>query len=83
MFMYSNCYVRSVLGILLHCVVLCLVCVDMCTVLLPPGVINPIAVKKYILSFRFVVLKLIDVSCVQGLSNNLRLGLPHVQTELL
>ena len=36
----SYCYVCSVLGILLHCVVLC-------TVLLPPGV-NPIAVNEYI-----------------------------------
>jgi hypothetical protein len=26
-FMYSYCYVRSVLGILFHCVVLCIVCV--------------------------------------------------------
>ena len=30
-----------------HCVVLSIVCVQMCTVLLPPGV-NPIAVNKYI-----------------------------------
>ena len=27
MFMYSYCYVCSVLGILFHCVVLCIVCV--------------------------------------------------------
>ena len=27
MFMYSYCYVSSVLGILLHCVILCIVCV--------------------------------------------------------
>jgi len=39
-------YVCSVLGILFHCVVLCIVCVQKCTVLLPPGV-NPIAVNKY------------------------------------
>jgi len=26
-FMYSYCYVRSVLGILFHCTVLCIVCV--------------------------------------------------------
>ena len=26
-FMYSNCYVRSVLGTVFHCVVLCVVCV--------------------------------------------------------
>jgi len=46
MFMYSYCYVCSVLYILFHCVVLCTVCVLMCTVLLPPGV-NPIAVNIY------------------------------------
>jgi len=46
MFMYS--YVCSVLGIVFHCVVLCIVCVYMCTVLRPPGV-NPIAVNKYII----------------------------------
>jgi hypothetical protein len=47
MFMYSYCYVCSVLGIVFHCVVLCIVCVSMCTVLLPPGV-NPIAVNEYV-----------------------------------
>jgi len=47
MFMYSYCYVCSVLCILFRYVVLCIVCVQMCTVLLPPGV-NPIAVNKYI-----------------------------------
>ena len=31
--MYSYCYVCSVLGIAFHCVVLCTVCVYMCTVL--------------------------------------------------
>jgi len=36
-------YVCSVLGILFHCVVRCIIGVYMCTVLLPPGV-NPIAV---------------------------------------
>jgi hypothetical protein len=36
----------SVLGIVFHCVVLCTVCVYLCTVLLPPGV-DPIAVNKY------------------------------------
>jgi hypothetical protein len=44
-FMYFYCYVWSVLCILSQCVVLCIVCVSMCTVLLPPGV-NPIAVNK-------------------------------------
>ena len=47
MFMYSYCYVCSVLCILFHCVVLRTVCVSMCTVLLPPGV-NPTTVDKYI-----------------------------------
>jgi hypothetical protein len=46
--MYSYCYVCSVLGILFHCVVLCIVCVYMCTVLLLLGV-NPIAVNRYII----------------------------------
>jgi hypothetical protein len=44
-FMYSYCCICSVLDILFHFVVLCTVCVQMCTVLLPPGV-NPIAVNK-------------------------------------
>jgi hypothetical protein len=44
--MYSYCYVCSVPGILFHCVVLCIVYVQRCTVLLPLGV-NPIAVIKY------------------------------------
>jgi len=55
MFMYSYCYVyvflllcMSVLGILFHCVALCIVCVQICTVLLTPGV-NPIPVNKYII----------------------------------
>ena len=34
--------------VLLFCVVLCIVCVQMCTVLLPPGG-YPIAVNKYII----------------------------------
>jgi hypothetical protein len=36
--MYSYCYVCFVLGILFQCAVLYIVCVYMCTVLLPPGV---------------------------------------------
>jgi hypothetical protein len=53
MFMYSD-HVEvflllgmfcSVLCILFHCVVLCIVCMQMCTVLLPPGV-NPIAANE-------------------------------------
>ena len=44
----SYCYARSVLGIVFHCVVLCIVCVSLCTLLLPPGV-NPIAVDRYII----------------------------------
>ena len=61
--MYFYCYVyvfvllrlcilivMYVLCTLFHCVVLCTVCVQMCAVLLPPGV-NPIAVNKiYIIS---------------------------------
>ena len=35
------------------CVVLCTVCVQTCTVLLPPGV-NPIAVNKYIVSCHII-----------------------------
>jgi len=50
MFMYSYCYVCSVLGTLFHCVVLCIVCVQMHIVLLPPGV-NPVAVNKYMKCF--------------------------------
>jgi hypothetical protein len=48
--MYSYCYVCSVLGILFYCDVLCIVCVYMCTVLLPPGG-YPISVNKYIISY--------------------------------
>jgi len=48
-FVYSYCYVCLFLGILYHCVVLCIVCVQMCSVLPPLGV-NPIAVNKYIIS---------------------------------
>jgi len=49
MFMYSYCYICSVPDILFHCVVLCIVCAQMFTVLLPPGV-NPVPVNKYIVS---------------------------------
>jgi hypothetical protein len=42
---YYYCYMCSVLSILIHCVVLCTVCVQVCTLLLPPGV-KPIAFKK-------------------------------------
>ena len=45
MFMYSYCYVCSALCILFHCIVLCIVCMQMYNVLLPPGV-NPVAVNK-------------------------------------
>jgi len=45
--MYSYCHVCSVLGILFHFVVLCTVCVKLCTVLLPPGV-NATAVNRHI-----------------------------------
>ena len=46
---YTYCCVCSVLGIQILCVVLCIFCVQMCTVLLPPGG-NSIAVNKYIIS---------------------------------
>ena len=46
LFMYSY-HVCSILRILFRCVVLCIVCVYMCTVLLPTG-ISPIAVNRYI-----------------------------------
>ena len=55
MFMYSYCYVCSALGIVFRCVVLCTVCVKMCTVLLPPSV-NPIAVIIYIISNHSAIL---------------------------
>jgi hypothetical protein len=42
---YFYSYVSSVLCILFHSVVLCIVSVKMCAVLLPPGV-NPIVVKE-------------------------------------
>jgi hypothetical protein len=45
--MYSYFYVCSVLGILYHYVVLCIVFVSMCTVLMSSGV-NTIAVNIYI-----------------------------------
>jgi len=54
--MYSYFYVYvflllcTVLVILFRCVVLCIVCGQMCTVLLPPRV-NPIAVNKHNLSY--------------------------------
>ena len=51
MFMCSYCYVCSILGILFNFVVLCIVCVQICTVLLLQGV-NPIAVNKYIISYQ-------------------------------
>jgi len=53
MFMYSYCYVFSVLCILSHFVVLCIVCMQMCIVLLPPGV-NTISVNKYIISYHII-----------------------------
>jgi hypothetical protein len=45
MFRYFYCYVCSVLCILFHCVVLCIVCVQMCTILLPLSV-NPNSVNE-------------------------------------
>jgi len=55
--MYFYCYVYVFLLLCMfctaycfHCVDLSIVCVEMCTVLLPLGV-NPIAVNKYIASY--------------------------------
>jgi hypothetical protein len=45
---WVSCVVLCIVWV--SCVVLCIVCVEMRTVLLPPGV-NPIAVKKYIISY--------------------------------
>jgi hypothetical protein len=53
MLIYSYYYVYSVLGILFHCLVLCIVCVYTCTVLLQPDV-SPNAVNKYIVSFHII-----------------------------
>ena len=64
MFMYSYCYACSVLRILFHFVVLCIVCVYMCTVLLPAGV-DPIAINKYII-YRIISYHIIG-SFVHGL----------------
>jgi len=50
LYLYILFYACSVLVIVFHCVVLCIVCVLMCTVLLPPSV-NPVAVNKYIKYF--------------------------------
>jgi hypothetical protein len=55
MFIYSYCYVCSVLCILFHCVL----CVEICTVLLPPGV-NPSAVNKI---YGISNIKLIPCTC--------------------
>jgi hypothetical protein len=57
------CYICSVLCILFYCVVLCTVCVQMCTVLLPAGV-NRIADNKYMLSFiKFLSLRNVLPEC--------------------
>jgi hypothetical protein len=55
----------------LFCVVLCIVCVKMCTVLLPPGD-NTIAVNKYIISY--VHFKSTAGSCRPQIATNVRLG---------
>ena len=46
MHIFSYCYVCYVLGILFHCVVLFIVCVQTCTVPLPPGV-SSVAVNTH------------------------------------
>jgi len=50
---YSYSYVCFALGILFHFVVLCTVCVYLCTVLLSPAV-NTTAVNKYIIEHHLV-----------------------------
>ena len=57
MFMNFYCCVCSVLCNLFHCVVLCIVCVKMCALLLPPGV-KPIAVNKIYQYIYFIQQKL-------------------------
>ena len=54
MFTYSDCYICFVLGFLFHCVVMCIVCMKICTVLLSHGD-NSIGVNKYIVSHHSVV----------------------------
>ena len=44
-FMYFQCYVRTFLCNMIHCAFLYIVCVQICTVLLPPCV-NPNAINK-------------------------------------
>jgi len=71
MFMYSYCYVCSVLCILfvLFCVLFVCKCVLYCTVLLPPGV-NRIAVNKYIISYHIVSYHIISyISSYHIISN--------------
>ena len=88
MFMWSYCYDNEVLLLCLcdlivmyvlfcifrfDCVVLCVVCVYMCTVLLPPGS-NPTAVKKYIKG------KLDPLHAWSGLEGSRKLGFPDFMT---
>jgi hypothetical protein len=76
MFMYFYCCICSVLCILFHCVVLCTVCVQMCTVLLSPGV-NPIAVNKSIISYcseEAVLFKAIDKGTTQQKESTYRMS---------
>jgi len=76
MSMYSSCYACSVLGVLFHCVVLCIVCVcDMCIVVLAPGV-NPIVVNKYI-----IISSLIKICLSLSLSHNTIQGCPIFLTK--
>ena len=57
-----------VLCILFHCVVLCIVCVQMCTVLLPLGVNLIIVNKIYIISYVYTLLK--PVSSMYHVTSN-------------
>jgi hypothetical protein len=49
-FMYPFFYFCSVLCVLFHCVVVWIVFLQMCNILLPPGV-NTVAVNKYVVSY--------------------------------
>ena len=62
MFKYSYLYVCSFLGIVFYCVILCIVCVKMCTVLLSPAE-NLTAVNEYILSYRIMSCHIIPTEC--------------------
>jgi hypothetical protein len=67
MFMYSSRYVCSFLGIVFYCVFLWIVCVKMCTVLLPQGD-NLIAVNEYSLSYHIITYHIVSYHSYRVLS---------------